>query len=57
MKTDNILLDHSSGGRISHRLKSDLMLLAFFTPETRNQNISNLLHPVKKSTLGHSLHI
>jgi hypothetical protein len=42
MKTDNILLDHSSGGRISHRLKSDLMLLAFFTPETRNQNTSNL---------------
>ena len=32
MKTDNILLDHSSGGRISHRLISDLMLPVFDNP-------------------------
>jgi len=29
MKTDKILLDHGSGGKISHRLISDMMLPAF----------------------------
>jgi len=32
MKTDKILLDHGSGGRISHRLISDLMLPVFDNP-------------------------
>ena len=32
MKTDTILLDHGSGGRISHRLITDLMLPIFDNP-------------------------
>jgi len=32
MKTDRILLDHGSGGRISHRLITDLMLPIFDNP-------------------------
>ena len=32
MKTDNILLDHGSGGRISHNLISDIMLPIFDNP-------------------------
>lgn len=32
MKTDKILLDHGSGGRISHRLITDLMLPIFDNP-------------------------
>jgi hydrogenase expression/formation protein HypE len=32
MKTDTILLDHGSGGRMSHRLVTDLMLPIFNNP-------------------------
>jgi len=32
MKTDTVLLDHGSGGRISHRLITDLMLPIFDNP-------------------------
>jgi hydrogenase expression/formation protein HypE len=32
MKPDKILLDHGSGGKISHRLTADLLLPAFDNP-------------------------
>jgi len=32
MKYDKVLLDHGSGGRISHRMTQDLLLPAFNNP-------------------------
>ena len=32
MKTDKILLDHGSGGKMSHQLVTDLMLPLFDNP-------------------------
>ena len=32
MRHDKILLDHGSGGKISHRMTHDLMLPAFNNP-------------------------
>ena len=39
MKTDKILLDHGSGGKISHRMTRDMLLPVFNNPILAQLNV------------------